>query len=96
MVPWKKEFSLDLDLIPRRPENGCPNKKPYKNVYDFQTCSCENHCSWDLCRLHDPPGQCLAGTGSTWKWDILKSSWVAQVVQGIKLLVFNILECTFI
>ena len=46
------------------------------------TCHCEDHCSWDLCRLTEPPDQCLQGTNSKWQWDDVKSAWVAQIKQG--------------
>ena len=49
----------------------------------FGVCSCEPHCSWDLCRLDERPIDCLYGTGSEWRWDDAQNAWVAQVEKGI-------------
>ena len=43
-----------------------------------------------MCRLDDPPNECLIGTGSAWQWDALKASWVAQITQGINKLLTKI------
>ena len=54
------------------------------NIFDLSTCSCEEHCAWDLCRLVNPPNKCLRGTRSQWQWDSFKNAWVAQVIEGNK------------
>ena len=72
-------------LIPRRTKMGRP-----ANTYgcsgdvcnDQSNCFCEEHCSWDVCRLEEPPNDCLYGTKSIWKWDHLKNAWVAQLLEG--------------
>ena len=48
----------------------------------FGTCNCDIHCSWDLCRVLNPPSDCLLGTHSTWKLDNAKNAWVAQLLGG--------------
>ena len=70
-------YSLDVDLIPRPNEHGCPSQTSYKE--GIGSCNCEDHCSWDLCRLTVPPTRCIEGTNSEWHWDDTKSAWVAQV-----------------
>ena len=85
------DYDKDVALIPRQPLDGCPRGSLYRS--DLGTCSCEyEHCSWDLCRLKDPPLDCLQRTMgsngkqwealSQWEWDYLKHAWVAQVIQG--------------
>ena len=85
-----QEFGLELDLIPRQPADGCPEGTLHRIAYDFDTCSCGQHCNWDMCRLDDPPNECLIGTGSAWQWDALKASWAAQITEGINKLLTKI------
>ena len=73
-------YSLDVNLIPRSPTHGCQNTGQYRKL--LGTCGCEEHCSWDVCRLEEPPNDCLYGTKSIWKWDHLKNAWVAQLLEG--------------
>ena len=73
------EYNLDINLIPRSPQVGC--KVGYTRS-KFGTCSCEEHCNWDLCRLVDPPRDCLRNTNSIWQWDDRKIAWVAQTLQN--------------
>ena len=48
------------------------------------TCACEDHCRWDVCRLVNPPTDCLNEVDAYWKWDFTKNYWVAQKkVEGI-------------
>ena len=57
------------------------------------SCSCEDHCGWDLCRLSVAPPECIIGTFSEWQWDYVKKAWVAQVIQGnIVLITIKILK----
>ena len=74
-------YDKDVELIPRQPSNGCPRDNLLRVGLD--TCSCEDdHCNWDLCRLREPPEECLHGTASKWEWDYLRNAWVAQVIHG--------------
>ena len=73
-------FLADYGLIPREPKAGCPKEKV--NNSDFSTCSCEDHCRWDVCRLSNPSKDCLLGTNSEWKWDTTKAAWVARNMNG--------------
>ena len=77
------QYSIDVELIPRSHRNRCPIGSKYRAR--FGVCSCNRHCSWDLCRTIDPPNDCLAGTGSVWRWDQVKNAWVAQIDGGNKL-----------
>ena len=45
-------------------------------------CTCNDHCSWDLCRTFEPPTDCLFGTNSDWKWDRPQNAWVAHIIEG--------------
>ena len=69
-----------MDLIPRSSGKQCPTNSRYKD--GLGTCSCEDHCGWDVCRLVRPPNYCILGTFSEWQWDTKKNGWVAQVVLG--------------
>ena len=70
------ENAFKRELIPKRPDNGCP-----EGTFDsWQTCFCEDHCSWEVCRLVNPPQSCLSKIdGKTeWGWDNLTEAWAAQ------------------
>ena len=59
-------------LIPTRPSKGCP-----KCTFEGKsTCFCEDHCSWNICRMNTPPKDCPK-VGS-WIWDFSGMYWVAQ------------------
>ena len=82
-------YSLDVELIPRiSMVDGCPINTDYRVVQlkddslPIHTCSCENHCSWDMCNLVHPPIECVVNTSSSWYWDSRKNAWVAQVILG--------------
>ena len=69
-------------LIPKQPEKGCPENTFGCSGGDCNiptTCFCEQHCSWEVCRIVDYPEDCLDIVKSVWKWDSKKHSWVAQV-----------------
>ena len=72
-------YSVDVDLIPRSKTDACPRNTKYKD--GLGSCSCEDHCGWDVCRLVVAPMECLVGTFSKWHWDHVKNAWVAQVTQ---------------
>lgn len=84
---------MELDLIPRSEVNECPRNTQYKD--GIRTCSCEDHCGWDLCRLVKAPDDCIVGTHSEWQWDHVQTAWVAQVIPGnsasIKREIYNVL-----
>ena len=67
-------------LIPPRPSKGCPRG----TIDGVFTCFCEDHCSWDMCRLNEPPELCLENTFSScdscssWEWDSIRNYWTAQ------------------
>ena len=66
-------------MIPPRPPNGCP-----EGTFDgATTCYCEDHCSWEVCRLLNPPLNCLLSMqgDAFWSWDLIRKSWVAQGIQ---------------
>lgn len=75
------DYSLDARLIPQSPKTDCSTDSHYRQR--FGTCSCDSHCSWDLCRTIPPPVSCLHGTGGVWEWDMDKNAWVAQMGKGI-------------
>ena len=70
-------------LIPERPKGGCPSRT-YGcmdgdcTAQQKQNCFCEEHCSWQICRLDRGPDQCLEEVKSSWTWDSNKLYWVAQ------------------
>ena len=84
-----------VDLIPRPNSKICPKNTQYKGKEtgpSAGTCSCEEHCAWDLCRLTIPPGECLQGNKSQWEWDSVKNAWVAQEIQGNNLYIKHTTE----
>ena len=74
------DYNLNVSLIPRSTQQNCPAYSEFRER--FGVCTCNEHCSWDLCRSLLPPNDCLAGTGSVWVWDHLKHAWVAQIDNG--------------
>ena len=79
-------------LIPKRPKEGCP-ENTYGcvgndcNALQSQTCFCEEHCSWAICRLDDPKSSdlsneehCLREVKGRWVWDPQQLYWVAQIL----------------
>ena len=62
-------------MILQRPSDGCP-----EGTYDgMTTCFCEDHCSWEACRLLAPPFNCLSSMngGAIWAWNSSKKFWFA-------------------
>ena len=82
-LPIARGYSVNVDLIPRTHQGRCPKEGQYRK--ELGTCSCEEHCNWDACRLTDPPEKCLGGLYSKWYWDYNRRFWVAQVIKGIKI-----------
>ena len=70
------ELAINEKSIPKIPDNGCPSGT-FKGI---DTCFCEDHCSWEICRLTNPPKECLSRiTGkAVWSLDDNADGWVAQ------------------
>ena len=70
------EKNINESLIPKPPADGCPQG----TFNSLNTCYCEDHCSWETCRLLNPPQNCLSNIAneSVWAWDSQKDVWVAQ------------------
>ena len=75
----KKDYVVDMYSIPRASIDAC--KATYRAR--FGVCTCNDHCSWDICRVLEPPDDCLLGTNSEWQWDDLKNAFVAQKIDGM-------------
>ena len=92
------DYGLDVSLIPQSSKDGCSSNKIYRER--FGTCSCDTHCSWDLCRSLIPPSDCLLGTDSIWRWDNVKNAWVAQLLEGdtihLHSIIFKVFKYFFI
>ena len=72
--------------IPSKNEDGCPIGTygcTGKTCYNIETCFCEEHCSWERCRILDAPDDCLTSVNGKWKWNSKKIHWVAQIT-GMK------------
>ena len=76
----KNDYRLYVSLIPRSSKHDCLPNKVHRER--FGTCSCDAHCSWDLCRSSIPPSECLLDTDLTWELDSVKNAWVAQLLRG--------------
>ena len=76
-----KDYILDISLMPRASNDECEVTAAYRTR--FGVCSCNDHCSWDACRLSEPPEECLLNKNSEWKWDSLKNAYVAQIIEGM-------------
>ena len=75
-----KHYSLNVSSIPRASYDYCSRSATYRR--GLGVCTCNDHCSWDLCRVSEPPDDCLQGTNSEWQWDNLKNAYVAQIIDG--------------
>ena len=86
------EQSINREMIPRPNATGCP-VGTFNSLY---TCFCEDHCSWETCRLSHPPQNCLSKIigEAVWAWDSGSDAWVAQgTFQGYSC---NILSFIFV
>ena len=83
LPPVRDSYS---DLIPRIPLLGCPRGARHRKAAGFLTCNCEDHCSWEACRLTNPPHNCISSMkkDTVWAWDSIKKFWVAQGKQYTK------------
>ena len=84
IVIWLNvEYADFLDSSGFLPDaNGCPKntRLHYRGENEeYMTCSCEEHCSWDLCRLEEAPEACLQGTARQWVWNPIKNAWATQI-----------------
>ena len=62
-----------------RPATGCPSG----THESLHTCFCEDHCSWEICRLRNPPKKCFSSQAK-WAWDAVISAWVALgIIQSL-------------
>ena len=70
------QIPANLQPIPMRQENGCPGG----TIDGMTTCYCEDHCSWNICRLSEPPTCQLdfENTNVRWAWNSDESYWIAQ------------------
>ena len=67
------------ESILRPPPSGSRPRCPDGTFDGQNTCFCEDHCSWETCRLQKPPHSCLSGTReAVWAWDAERYAWVAQ------------------
>ena len=48
----------------------------------YPTCFCEDHCSFEKCRLDEPPYDCLRGKLVEWIKNPEKHFWIAQNIEG--------------
>ena len=70
------------NLIPKRHHGECPSNTYGNSGDDYtspQNCYCEEHCTWEACRLLDSPEDCVRDVGSFWSWDSKKRFWIAQI-----------------
>ena len=70
------EATIKKEIIPPQPATGCP----FGTFDSLNTCFCEDHCSWETCRLINPPQDCLSKIDgeAIWAWDVVEDAWVAQ------------------
>ena len=69
------EHMINESLIPQPTEYGCPPG----TFESLSTCYCEDHCSWETCRLLNPPQNCLTSSPeAVWAWNTKENIWVAQ------------------
>ena len=60
------------NLLPSRPLRGCPAG----TEEGITTCFCQDHCSWAVCRMKNPPENCPKV--ESWIWDYNNMYWTAQ------------------
>ena len=76
MISIIKENSIEHEMIPKKPSSGCPD-----GTFDgASTCYCEDHCSWESCRLVFPPKSCWSSSQGEkiWAWNQVNNAWTAQ------------------
>ena len=71
-----------VNLIPKRHHGACFSNTYGNSGNDYsspQNCYCEEHCTWETCRLVTSPEDCLRDVRSFWSWDTKKGFSVAQI-----------------
>ena len=84
------------NLIPKRRHGACFSNTYGNSGNDYsspQNCYCEEHCTWEACRLLDGPEDCLRDVGSFWSWDTKKRFWIAQMGGTISYFIFEFFMC---
>ena len=67
---------MKLDIATDRPTNGCPvGTYGCEDVICPNTCFCEEHCSWNSCKLKNPPMSCIFHANSKWEYDHHTHFW---------------------
>ena len=56
-----------------RPASGCPEG----TIDGLSSCFCEDHCSWEVCRLDEAPNTCLP-ENFVWVFDTENHLWKSQ------------------
>ena len=68
---WQHFIIIDKYLTKPRPVEGCPI-----GTFDgISTCFCEDHCSWEICKLDKAPSSCLPDKNFHWSWDSESLYW---------------------
>ena len=81
-MPKVDNGTITTALIPVRPHKRCPEKSFGCSGEDCnrpQTCFCEEHCGWEVCRVFEYPEECLTEVKSVWVWNSKKQFWAAQL-----------------
>ena len=74
LLSFVSEFSIKTELNPSYSPNKCPS-----DTFDGKsTCFCEDHCSWNVCRLGKPTNYCSTNLRNPWGWDSSRKHWVIQ------------------
>ena len=84
----EKDYSLQTSLILTSSTGNCLSDQIHRKR--FWTCSCDAHCSWDLCRSSTLPSDCLPDGNTKWIFDSVKNGWVAHKIRGSKKIVLII------
>ena len=65
-----------LDIAIDRPINGCPfGTIGCDKIECPKACFCEDHCSWNKCKLENPPVGCLGHSNRKWEYDEKELYW---------------------
>ena len=73
---------MKIEIASEQPSEGCPiGSYGCKAENCSNTCFCEDHCSWKMCKLKEqdmPPKSCIAHTDLKWHFDQQKNYWRAK------------------
>ena len=79
LVPSNSQYYIYPTALRRNIRQGPFSPPcPYGLNFKDSTCFCEDHCSFDICRLEIPPDYCLAGINGWWAWNSIQMYWMAQ------------------